>query len=142
MEHILEIKTQRERRFIILNKDRYSLGRSSKNSIVIQDRQVSRYHATLIRKNKNKSNNVNNYSFSVNNNKVKLDNYCFWIHDGDLQGKTSSNGIAINQQYCSSHLLEYGDLIELGDNVILKYYKLSAETLKLIQGIKPLAKIS
>jgi len=142
MEHLLEITNQKARRLIILNKECYSLGRSPKNSIVVKDRQVSRYHATIIKKPKNNLNDINNYSFSVNSNKVKLDNHCFWIYDGDLKGKTSSNGLAINRQYCSSHLLKHGDLIELGDKVILKYYKIPARALKLIKGIKTLATIS
>ena len=140
VEHILEIKIKQKRSLVILNQDFYSLGRSSKNTIVLKDSQVSRYHATIIRKARNNSKNLEN--FSIDKNQVKLDNYCFWIYDGNLQGTKSRNGLAINRQYYSSHLLTYGDLIELGDNVTLKYYKLASKTIKFMQALRPLATLT
>jgi len=116
MEHILEIQTNLGRSFISLNKETYTLGRSLRNSIVIKDAQVSRYHATLVR-----------------TKKADLNEYYYTIYDGNCQNKKSSNGIIINNKLCTSWVLENNDLIQLGDNVKLKYYHCSDRTLNLLK---------
>lgn len=116
MEHVLEIQTYQGRSFITLNKERYTLGRSQSNCIVIKDSQVSRYHATLIR-----------------HIKERLNDYYFIIYDGNLKNKKSRNGLIVNEKLCSSWILENNDLIKLGDKVKLKYYQASAETLNLLK---------
>ena len=141
MEYILEIKTPKINRFFILRGEYYTLGRSSKNSIVIKDRQVSRYHARIIRQEQQNQNYDNSFSFSLTNHKVKLDKYCFSIYDGDRQGKGSSNGLIINGKSCLSSLLKVGDIIQLGDRVKLKYYQLSAQSAQLMAGYKKLERV-
>lgn len=116
MEHILEVQTPQGRCFITLDKDRYTIGRSPRNSIVIKDPQISRHHATLIRK---RNQYLNDYSFS--------------IYDGNLSDKKSTNGLIIDRKYYDCKLLEINDLIELGDNIKLKYYQASSETLNLLR---------
>ncbi|MGF1490020.1 MAG: FHA domain-containing protein, partial [Prochloraceae cyanobacterium] len=81
MEYILEIQTVEGRCFVILNQARYTIGRSKSNSLVFKDPQVSRYHATLIRKR-------NEY----------LKTYEYTIFDGVIDKKKSRNGLIINQK--------------------------------------------
>lgn len=116
MYHILEIQTKKGRSFVSLEKERYRLGRSSRNCIVIKDPQISRCHATIIRK--------RNYY---------INEYCFIIYDGDLNQKKSSNGLIINENAYFSKELEVNDIILLGDNVKMKYYQGSEETLNLLK---------
>jgi len=111
MEQVLEIETNLGRSFITLTKERYLLGRSLRNCIVIKDPQVSRYHATLI----------------------KNPNGKYTIYDGDLKNKKSRNGLIVNQKVCSDWILENNDVIKLGDNARLKYYHASVETLNLLK---------
>jgi len=120
-EHILAIEDSKGQRIITLNQEIYSLGRSSKNSIVIFDRQVSRYHATIVKK-----------------EATEREDLSFWIYDGDLKGKRSTNGLIINKQRHLSHQLKVGDLIMLGDNVKLKYYQFSTKTVQLLNSAKSL----
>ena len=107
-EHILVIKDLKDRRMITLKKEIYTLGRASKNGIIIYDRQVSRYHATLVRK-----------------QNMRTKKYFFWLIDGDLKGKRSTNGLLINNKQCLSRKLKIGDVIALGDDTTIKYYKFS-----------------
>lgn len=112
-EHILVVKDRKDRRMITLEKNIYTLGRASKNGIVIYDRQVSRYHATLVRK-----------------QDMRTKKYSFWLIDGDLKGKRSTNGLLINNKQCLSRKLKIGDVITLGDATTIKYYKFSRLALK------------
>jgi len=116
MEHILEIQTVEGRCFVILNQTRYTIGRSKSNSIVIKEPQVSRYHATLIR-------NRNEYSKS----------YEYTILDGVLDKKKSQNGLTINDKLYENRILEVKDIIKLGSNIKLKYYRASQRTLSLLK---------
>lgn len=120
-EHILAIEDKKGQRIITLKGDSYTLGRSSKNSIVIFDRQVSRCHATIVKQKKQGN-----------------DEYVFWIYDGDLKGKKSTNGLVINKRRKASHQLKVGDLILLGDNTKLKYYQFSTKTVQLLQSARKL----
>ena len=120
-EHILAIEDTKGQRIITLNQKMYSLGRGAKNSIVIFDRQVSRTHATIIQKDRPGSKDCT-----------------FWIYDGDLQGKRSTNGLIINKKRQLSHQLKVGDLIFLGDNSKLKYYQFSTKTVQLLRSAKKL----
>lgn len=122
-QHILAIEDTQGQRIITLNNDMYSLGRSSSNSIVIYDRQVSRYHATLLRQK------------HVNSQK-----YSFWIVDGDLQGRKSTNGVLVNGKYCSYHKLEVGDSICFGDRSTARYYQFSGKTVELIKSGRKMGK--
>ena len=83
-----------------LESDEVSIGRGSKNSIVIRDNEVSRDHCRLVR-------------FSES----------YEIHDLD-----SSNGTFVNgQRVVSPWLLQPGALIELGDTITLEFELTSAQ---------------
>lgn len=122
-EHILAIEDRKNKRLISLKKEVYSLGRDPHNTIVICGRQVSRRHATLLRKNMPKDRD-----------------YSFWIVDGDLEGHRSTNGLLINGKYCLSHKLKIGDAIVLGDDTRIKYYKLSSKAVE--ELLKPGERLS
>ncbi len=117
LNHVLIVKEQCSERIIILNKDKYSLGRNPHNDIVIEDKQVSRYHATIIKQ------------------QEAIARDYFWIYDGDLK-KRSSNGLMVNQRFCDRHCLKKGDLILLGHNVRLQYYQFVSQTLDLLKLIE------
>lgn len=117
LNHVLIVKEiTNQRIFILKDRSEYSLGRSSRNQIVIKDKQVSRYHATIVKKNKANSQES------------------FWIYDGDRQNKKSTNGLIVNQKKCYFRCLQKGDLIKLGENVCLEYYQFPRQTLELIKA--------
>ncbi len=115
-EHILAIEDEKTQRMITLKEDMYTLGRSGKTSILIDDRRVSRHHATIIRKG-----DIRGINKSL-----------FWIMDGNLNGQKSTNGIIINGKSCVSHKLKIGALILLGSQTKIKYYKFSLVALRQI----------
>ncbi len=106
--YILVLEDSNCRRSISLEESQYSLGRHSSNSIIIYSKQVSRKHATLIKKFNRKTNEE-----------------CFWILDGDLDGVKSRNGIFVNGEKCSFHELKDGDLINFGCEVNASYHTVS-----------------
>ena len=118
--HILKIEAPLGQSIIDLDRNYYTLGRGSKNSIIIQDKEVSRCHATIVRQKNVRFNNKN----------------IFWIYDGNLKGKRSTNGLIINDEYCLKHLLKPKDLIFLGKNVKLTYHQLSLKTFKLLKSLE------
>jgi diguanylate cyclase (GGDEF)-like protein len=111
--HILILEDSQGRRTIPLEESKYSIGRQPGNDIVLQSKQASRKHATLVRKTSSSSNR-----------------YAYWILDGDLEGNKSHNGIFINGDKCLIHELKNGDLINFGCEVNASYHLLSnmAET--------------
>ena len=96
---VLVVEDSRGKRIINLDKNIYSIGRSSNNSIVIQSPTVSRHHATL---------------FRIAN--VELKTYSFNIVDGDLQGNRSNNGLIINGKKCWQQCLKHQDLVVFGSH--------------------------
>ncbi|MDJ0846177.1 EAL domain-containing protein [Crocosphaera sp.] len=110
--YILVLEDNNSRRTISLEESKYSLGRHSSNSIVINSKQVSRKHATLIKKFNRKTNQES-----------------FWILDGDLEGKKSQNGIFINGEKCTIYELKDGDLINFGCEVNASYHTVSPATI-------------
>ncbi len=106
--HVLVIEDNESCRTISLDQYKYSLGRHSSNSIVIHSRQVSRKHATLVKKFNRQTNS-----------------HSFWIIDGDLDGNKSQNGIFINGQKSLVHELKDGDLINFGCEVNASYHSVS-----------------
>lgn len=102
--HLLVVEDQKAKRIVTLEESTYSIGRDSNNAIVLYDHQVSRYHATLLQ--------VTDY---------KNDRHFYRIIDGNLEGKKSTNGIAINGRYCLSHELKHGDLIKFGGKAQASY---------------------
>ncbi len=106
--HVLVIEDDKYRRTISLEESTYSLGRQKGNSIVINSKQVSRKHATLIRRLNSKTNS-----------------YSYWILDGDLEGNKSVNGIFVNGEKCLVKELKNGDLINFGCNVNASYHSIT-----------------
>lgn len=109
IRHILIIEDSQGRRTITLEESKYSLGRQLDNDIVIQSKQASRKHATLVRKTNSQFNR-----------------FSYWILDGDLEGNKSHNGIFINGNKCLIYELKDGDLINFGCEVNASYHLLSA----------------
>lgn len=109
IKHILIIEESKVRKRIILEESQYSLGRKGSNTITLNSPQVSRKHATLLRKTKSQPNQ-----------------YSYWILDGDLEGNKSNNGIYVNGEKCLVHELQDGDLINFGCEVNASYHILSS----------------
>lgn len=105
--HFLIIEHHQDQQVVHLEKCVYSIGRSTKNSVVLSSKGVSRQHAHLYR------------SRNPQNNR-----YQFRIVDGNLQGKRSMNGLTINNRPCFSKDLEHGDVIRLCQDTYIRYYKI------------------
>jgi pSer/pThr/pTyr-binding forkhead associated (FHA) protein len=103
--HFLVIEDDKYRRTISLEETTYAIGRHKTNAIVINSKQASRKHATLIRRLNTKSNS-----------------YTYWILDGDLEGNKSVNGVFVNGEKCLVKELKNGDLINFGCNVNASYH--------------------
>lgn len=103
--HILVIEDDKFRKTISLEESTYSIGRHKTNTIVINSKQASRKHATLIRRLNTKTNS-----------------YTYWILDGDLEGNKSVNGVFVNGEKCLVKELKNGDLINFGCNVNASYH--------------------
>ncbi|WP_346290234.1 EAL domain-containing protein [Sphaerothrix gracilis] len=106
--HFLIVTEQKAQRVLYLEKCVYSIGRSSKNSIVLSSKGVSRCHAHL---------------YQIRNSE---DNgFHFRIVDGNLKGDRSTNGLTVNGQPHFSKNLEHGDKIQLCRGTCIRYYKLN-----------------
>lgn len=103
--HILFLEEENTQRTILLEKEVYSIGRYSHNSIKLNSHQVSRHHATLIRK-------------TYGNNQ-----HYYLLIDGNLQGKRSQNGILVNGQTSIRHALKHGDVIVFGSQDVRAIYQ-------------------
>lgn len=109
IRHLLVVKDLQGQRTIPLQDATYSLGRDSRNAIVLRSRSVSRQHAILLR-------------VTI----PETDQYGFRIIDGDFKGKKSTNGVFVNGNKCFSHNLQNGDVIAFGNNQVhAKYYAIS-----------------
>ncbi|WGV27847.1 EAL domain-containing protein [Halotia branconii] len=109
IRHLLVVQDLQGQRTILLQETTYSLGRDSRNAIVLRSRSVSRQHAILLR-------------ISI----PETDQYGFQIIDGNFKGKGSTNGLFVNGTKCFSHNLKHGDIIVFGDNQAhAKYYAIS-----------------
>ncbi len=95
---LLVIEDDWGRREILLERDRYSVGRDPKSDICLHSQFVSRHHAVLERV---------NYADET---------AAYQITDGDLSGKPSTNGLMINGKKCRSTELQSEDTIVFGPN--------------------------
>jgi signal transduction histidine kinase len=107
---VLVVEDTKGKRLINLDKNIYSIGRDSKNSIVIYSKLVSRHHATMLRI-----------------TDTENSNYLFQILDGDLQGNHSTNGLIINGKPCLSKHLQHQDLIIFGGKAHANYLVVDAD---------------
>ncbi|MBR8833034.1 MAG: EAL domain-containing protein [Stigonema ocellatum SAG 48.90 = DSM 106950] len=109
IRHLLVVQDLQGRRIIPLQENTYSLGRDSRNAIVLYSRSVSRQHAILLR-------------IPV----PETQQYGFRIIDGSFKGKSSTNGLFVNSRKCLSHDLKHEDVIVFGNNQVhAKYYAFS-----------------
>jgi diguanylate cyclase (GGDEF)-like protein len=109
IRHLLVVQDLQGQRTIPLQETTYSIGRDSRNAIVLRSRSVSRQHAILLRV-----------------TLPETDQYGFRIIDGNFKGKPSTNGLYINGTKCFSHNLQHGDLIAFGNSQVqAKYYAIS-----------------
>ena len=101
-EHVLLVTDGRGHREIQLKDKIYSLGRGVQCDIVLQSQFVSRHHATLIRR-------------------QEEDGSYYRIIDGNSEGKTSVNGLLINDKKVRFHDLKHGDKVVFGPQVEAVY---------------------
>ncbi len=106
--HILVIDDQESKQTILLEDANYSLGRDPRNSIVVNSKKISRFHATLLKR-----------------SDARKKTFSYWILDGDLQGNRSTNGIFVNEKRCLVQELKNGDQIKLGYEVEATYIVVS-----------------
>ncbi len=120
--YLLIIEDAKNQRLIYLDCDLYNLGRSTDNSIIIYDGQVSRYHATITKE---------------YNEDKKIFFYQIW--DGNLQGKRSSNGVYINGKKFFKKYLEHGDLIRFSDTAKARYFVIdrNSKLIDIFKNINP-----
>ena len=90
-----------------LNKEVFSIGRHPNNSLVLEDKQVSRCHATIVWL-EHQDDHGNLYRG-------------YWILDGRGKKQRSSNGIVINGKRKFSHRLRNGDIIMIANNITITY---------------------
>lgn len=109
IRHLLVVQDLDGQRTIPLLEATYSLGRDSRNAIVLRSRSVSRQHAILLR-------------VTLPN----TDQYAFRIIDGNFKGKKSTNGLFVNGNKCYSHNLQHGDMVAFGNHhAQAKYYAIA-----------------
>ncbi|MBD2654526.1 EAL domain-containing protein [Synechocystis sp. FACHB-383] len=104
------------KKVIRLQNSCYSIGRHPSNTIVIPSPQISRRHATLIKK--------------INPN---LD-ISFHIIDGDLEGHRSRNGVWVNGESHLDYELVHGDVIALSEDIQIFYQAIPTDPKDTISG--------
>ena len=97
-----------------LNQKIFSIGRHPNNSLVLEDKEVSRCHATIA---------WLKYQDSQGNWRRG-----YWIIDGRGSKQRSRNGILINGIKQSNHRLRNGDVITIGHNTKITYEFVSYNT--------------
>ncbi|WP_036481364.1 FHA domain-containing protein [Myxosarcina sp. GI1] len=105
--HILIVESSESKRAVSLNVSVFSIGRHPQNNLPINDKMVSRHHATI--------------AWMRYIDDRERSHYAFWIIDGKGKRKRSSNGIFINGKRQTLHKLNSGDVISLGNNIKITY---------------------
>lgn len=106
--HLLIIEDDQGRKEFPLENAIYSIGRDKDCNIRLISQFVSRHHATLVRL----------------PNKNNTETYYYRIVDGDGKGKSSVNGLMINNRKVPAHDLKNEDEITFGPQVRAIYYLL------------------
>ena len=101
-EHILVVTDGKGHREIQLQDKIYSIGRGMQCDIVLQSQFVSRHHATLTKRQEEEGS-------------------YYRIIDGNSEGKTSVNGLLINDKKVRFHDLKHGDRVVFGPQVEAVY---------------------
>ena len=100
------------RKNISLNSYYFSIGRHSQCSLTIDNKLVSRHHATIVWV---KNRDDRNKGF-------------YWIIDGDGKGKKSKNGVYVNGNKIAKHKLICGDEISVDASSTIIYNRLANVT--------------
>jgi tetratricopeptide (TPR) repeat protein len=104
---VLILEDDNGKREILLDRDRYQLGRDPQNEICLRSKFVSRHHAVLMR---------------VHHSDGR---FTYQIADGDLDGKPSTNGLLVNGQKCRTVDLQAEDVVVFGPRVKATYCLIS-----------------
>ena len=91
---ILIIREKGKTCFELLEEKLYKIGRASSDEIFLSSKGISRTHASIY--------------FSDEK---------FWLVDGSLKGKTSTNGLFVNDEKISVHQLKSYDVITFHENI-------------------------
>ena len=102
---ILIVESGNNSEIIALSSEVFTIGRHSQCSFVLDDKMVSRHHATI--------------AFVENRDNSQHNGY--WIIDGQGRNKRSTNGIFINGTKKLQHQLGYGDIITFGSDTQIIY---------------------
>ena len=102
---ILVVKYGDHIRNITLGKEIFAIGRHHKCSLTLEDKMISRHHATI----------------AWLRHPTYKDTYSHWIIDGKGRNKRSTNGLTVNGVKTEMQCLEYGDEIILGARVSMTY---------------------
>ena len=104
---VLIVEFPGTKKALSLNKEVFSIGRHPNNSLVLENKQVSRCHATIAwLKHQDERGNLNR---------------AYWIIDGRGSKQRSRNGIFINGTKKLNHRLRNGDIITIGHNIKITY---------------------
>jgi diguanylate cyclase (GGDEF)-like protein/PAS domain S-box-containing protein len=130
IRHILAVESGTWKKNFFLDKNSYSIGRNSTNSLIINHRVISRNHSSLIK--------VTYSSQKDSNQEENL----FWIVDGDLKGNRSTNGIYVNGKQCLCQALKPGDVIFFGGIEVKAKYDIIDLQTKTFFSLNPEKQIS
>lgn len=120
-EHVLIVQNDADEEIFVLNKNPFSIGRHSSNSLTIKSRVISRCHATIL---------------PIKSEETGL--YSFWLIDGNEQGVISTNGLTVNSETCLMHELKPGDEIIFPEGTKILYqvrHKSEHEDINLTQEL-------
>lgn len=105
--HILIVESSESKRAVSLNVSVFSIGRHPNNNLPINDKLVSRHHATIA-------------WMRYTDNTDRTD-YAYWIIDGKGKRQRSRNGIFVNGKKQTLYRLSSGDVIAIGSDIKITY---------------------
>ncbi len=110
LSNILIVEDSQGRREIVLDSSVYSIGRDPTCDVCLASQFVSRHHATLVQLPRDDK------------------TYDYRIVDGNLEGKSSANGVLVNGRKLQAHDLKNEDEIVFGPQARAIYYRLNRDT--------------
>ncbi|MBD2102641.1 FHA domain-containing protein [Leptolyngbya sp. FACHB-261] len=110
-KHLLIVEDSAGSREFLLQRAKYTLGRDPSSDIQVRSQFVSRQHALLLRL-----------------PEAERGQYRYRLIDGDLEGRPSANGLMVRNQRVSSCDLQAGDVVVLGPDAKLTYYRVTPPT--------------
>jgi pSer/pThr/pTyr-binding forkhead associated (FHA) protein len=121
-EHHILVIENRVDRVILLDSERYVMGRNDSNEIVLDHDSISREHAMLLR-------------VAVSNEP----RFIYRLMDGDSKGKPSTNGLFVNGQRQSDYDLSNDDVISFAGVINALYIKASMSNHKILEFMQCIA---